>query len=262
MGWLKNLMGSFSTKVQNSQNAAAAPKNDEPAPSDVVGTYEYGMRLLEKENVEKALIFLRRAAVSDQKQIPDESSLPAHLLDDAPHEEPDRDIGQGVDREECEKHGSRPVNLTPHKESQVEQQVADDVGGDHVADLRAAAPHPVCLVQPHCPVQKNQYGNSEIQRTHICAKRHGFNGASRKKAAPELQIPGQEVRQDSDRGVNKRQKPAEILLIILRQLQILYDCPGFRTVMILLKAFSSPTNSNHNIFRFIWQEYAGFLIVF
>ena len=62
MGWLKNLMGSFSTKVQNSQNAAAAPKNDEPAPSDVVGTYEYGMRLLEKENVEKALIFLRRAA--------------------------------------------------------------------------------------------------------------------------------------------------------------------------------------------------------
>lgn len=57
MGWLKNLMGSFSTKVQNSQNAAAAPKNDEPAPSDVVGTYEYGMRLLEKENVEKALIF-------------------------------------------------------------------------------------------------------------------------------------------------------------------------------------------------------------
>lgn len=62
MGWIKNLMGSFSTKVQNTRQTAAAPKNDEPAPDDVVGTYQYGMRLLEQENVEKALLFLRRAA--------------------------------------------------------------------------------------------------------------------------------------------------------------------------------------------------------
>lgn len=62
MGWIKNLMGSFSTKVQNTRQTAAAPKNDEPAPDDVVGTYEYGMRLLEQENVKKALLFLRRAA--------------------------------------------------------------------------------------------------------------------------------------------------------------------------------------------------------
>ena len=66
MGWIKNLMGSFSTKVQNTRQTAAAPKNDEPAPDDVVGTYEYGMRLLEQENVKKALLFLRRAADAPQ----------------------------------------------------------------------------------------------------------------------------------------------------------------------------------------------------